>query len=151
MQVAFFKGTKSGFSGLFEIAVREWTAGSYAHAELILSDGRACSSTFLEGGVRILPPGTLDVSDPALWDVLDITGLFDEAAALEWFTAHDGDTYDSWGDAHLVVGFIREKHGAEFCSEAVAAALAFEEAWRLDPNALYFVLKRFCLMKTKAV
>lgn len=150
MKVAFYKGTKSGFSGLFEIAVRDWTAGQYAHAELILSDGRACSSTYLEGGVRTLPAGQLDVSDPALWDVLDISGLFDEAAALAWFAAHDGDKYDSWGDAHLVIGFVRQKDGAEFCSESIAAALGFDEAWRLDPNALYCVLKRFCLMKEKA-
>lgn len=150
MKAAFFKGTKPGLAALFDIGVHEWEAGSYAHSELVLSDGRACSSTFLEGGVRIAPAGTINFADASQWDLLDLTGLFDEAAALAWFTAHKGDKYDSWGDAHFVCGFIHQKPNAEFCSEAVASALGFEDAWRLDPNALYFVLKRFCVMKTKA-
>lgn len=150
MKAAFFKGTKSGLAALFDIGVHVWESGIYAHVELVLSDGRAASSTFLEGGVRIAPAGTIDFSDASKWDVLELDGLFDEAAALEWFTAHEGDKYDVWGDARFVCGLIHQRPHEEFCSEAVGAALGFDESWRLDPNALYCALKRFCLMKTKA-
>lgn len=149
MKVAFFKGTKSGFSGLFEIAVRAWEKGDYSHAELIFSDGRAASSMFLEGGVRILPAGKLDVSDPKLWDIVDVS-MFDEAAALAWFEENDEQPYDVWGDVHFVVGFIPESKKAAFCSEAVAAALGFTQAWRLDPNALYCVLARLSTIQRRA-
>lgn len=141
MKAAFFKGTKSGFSGLFEIAVRAWEKGDYSHVELIFSDGRMASSTFLEGGVRVLPAGKLDVSDASLWDIVDLP-MFDEDAAMKWFEDNDTEPYDVWGDAHFVIGFIPEGKKASFCSEAVGAALGFKQPWRLDPNALYCVLTR---------
>jgi hypothetical protein len=140
MKVAFFKGTKKGLSAIFDIGVHEWMAGSYAHVELVLSDGRACSSTFLEGGVRIAPAGSIDFNE-ADWDFLDATG-FDEAAALAWFEAHDGAKYDVWGDAHFVIGFVRQSEKSFFCNESVGAALGFEQPWRFDPNSFYYALKR---------
>jgi uncharacterized protein YycO len=150
MKAAFYKGTKSGFSGLFEIAVRAWGKGDYSHAELVFSDGRAASSTFLDKGVRILPAGQLDVSDVSLWDVIDLP-MFDEAAAIAWFEANAGKPYDVWGDAHFVIGFIPESQKDFFCSESVAAALAFPQAWRYDPNTLFCTLSRFAsLMRSAA-
>lgn len=148
MKAAFFKGTKPGLAALFDIGVHVWEAGSYAHVELVLSDGRSASSTFLDGGVRFTEPGTVNFADATQWDVLDLAG-FDEAAAIAWFDAHDGDSYDVWGDAHFVCGFIHQKPNAQFCSEAVGAALGFEQAWRFDPNALYFAVKRACAMAQK--
>lgn len=141
MKAAFFKGTKPGIAALFDIGVHEWEEGNYAHVELVLSDGRSASSTFLDGGVRFTPPGSIDFSDAAQWDLVDLTGL-DEAVAVAWFTQHEGDKYDTWGDAHFVCGLIHHKPHEEFCSEAVGTALGFEQAWRFDPNALCFALKR---------
>lgn len=140
MRAAFFKGTKPGLAALFDIGVREWEAGSYAHVELILSDGRACSSTFLEGGVRIAPAGSIDFNDKD-WDFLDIVGL-DEAAALAWFEQNAGAKYDVWGDAHFVLGFIHQNAKQFFCNESIGAALGFEQPWRFDPNSFYYALKR---------
>jgi hypothetical protein len=140
MKAAFFKGTKSGLSALFDIGVHVWEAGNYAHVELVLSDGRACSSTFLEGGVRIAPAGTIDFNEKD-WDFLDLAG-FDEAAALSWFEQNDDAKYDVWGDAHFVVGFIHQSAKQFFCNEAVGTALGFEQPWRFDPNSFYYALKR---------
>lgn len=148
MKVAFYKGTKPGLAALFDIGVHAWEAGNYAHVELILSDGRAASSTFLEGGVRIAPAGSIDFSEKD-WDFLELPEGFDEATAVAWFEQHDGDKYDCWGDAHFVVGFIRQKANQQFCSEAVGAALGFEQSWRFDPNAFYYALKRVCEAMTK--
>lgn len=144
MKAAFFKGTKSGLAALFDIGVHEWEAGDYAHVELVFSDGSSGSSTFLDGGVRVAKAGTINFADGTQWDLLELPGL-DEPAALAWFATHDGDKYDLWGDAHFVIGLIRQKDRQEFCSEAVGSALGFEQAWRFDPNALYFALKRLCL------
>lgn len=140
MRAAFFKGTKPGLAALFDIGVHEWEAGSYAHVELILSDGRACSSTFLEGGVRIAPAGSIDFNDTD-WDYLDLTG-FDEAAALAWFEQHAGEKYDTLGAAHFVIGLVHQSAKRFFCNESVGAALLFEQPWRFDPNSFYYALKR---------
>ena len=128
MKAAFFKGTKKGIAALFDIGVHEWEAGKYAHVELVLDDGRACSSTFLEGGVRIAPAGSIDFLTND-WDFVDLSA-FDQDAALAWFEAHNGDKYDSWGDAHFVIGFVRQSENKYFCSEAVGSALGFTESWR---------------------
>jgi hypothetical protein len=141
MRAAFYKGTKPGLAALFDIGVHEWEAGDYAHCELIFSDGSAASSTFLEGGVRIAAPGSIDFTN-GQWDFIDLSKGFDEPAARKWFEQHDGDKYDCWGDAHFVCGFIHEKPNQEFCSEAVGAALGFTQSWRLDPNAFYVALAR---------
>jgi hypothetical protein len=140
MQAAFYKGTKPGLAALFDIGVHEWEEGHYAHAVLIFSDGRSASSTYLGDGVAISPAGAIDF-DAADWDFIDLTG-FDEAAALQWFEAHVGAKYDTLGDAHFVVGFIKHSKGKYFCSEAVGEALGFRQAWRFDPNGLYCALSR---------
>lgn len=149
MRAAFFKGTKPGLAALFDIGVHEWEEGTYAHVELVLSDGRSASSTFLDGGVRFTTPGSINFADTTQWDVIDLPG-FDEAAAIAWFNAHESDKYDSWGDAHFVCGLIHHKSNEEFCSEAVGTALGFEQAWRFDPNALYFAVKRCVALSGKA-
>jgi hypothetical protein len=140
MRAAFFKGTKKGLAALFDIGVREWENGRYAHVELIFSDGYAASSTFLDGGVRFAAPGAIDFNAEE-WDFLDLSPL-DEHAARAWFEANAGKGYDSWGDAHFVVGFISQSKDKYFCSEAVGAALGFIESWRFDPNALFCALDR---------
>ncbi|MEX3935078.1 hypothetical protein AB4Y32_25355 [Paraburkholderia phymatum] len=146
MKAAFFKGSSSGLGALVDFGIRAWEDGSYSHVELVFSDGRSGSSTSTDGGVRFTSAGSINFSDASQWDLLDLEG-FDEVAALAWFDKHAGDKYDLWGDAHFVVGLIHENKREEFCSEAVGAALGFEQAWRFDPNALYYALKRFTTFK----
>jgi hypothetical protein len=137
MRVAFYKGTRPGIAGIYSRITRLWMRGPYSHCEVVFSDGMAASSSFEDGGVRFK---AIDF-DPVRWDLVDLRG-FDEAAAREWFTAHEGQAYDLFG----LVGFVmRPFTGGKrnwVCSESVAAALQYADGWRFDPNALYAVLTR---------
>jgi hypothetical protein len=82
----------------------------------------------------------------AKWDILsldtfDETLSFDKIAAARWFHDNQGMGYDY----RLIGNFISFMIGQEFdkvvCSESIATALKFEEAWRYDPVMLFKVLK----------
>ena len=130
MRIACYKGRHKGLPGLFDAAVRWWTGGPYSHCELVLSEDICGSSSVRDGGVRLKRIDILSGN----WDLLEVGG--DEQAAVEWFNAHLGAKYDYAG----LFGFIwrpgRGNRQRWFCSEAVAAALGFEEPWRFDPNTL---------------
>ena len=135
MQAAFYKGTRPGIQGLYNIAVRWWELGKYSHCELVFSDGVSASASYLDGGVRF----KRIEYDPAKWDLVDLPE-FDEPSARMWFEMHEGRGYDLFGNFHFVVGPIRNDDGKYFCSESIAAALGFADAWRFEPNVLYAVL-----------
>jgi hypothetical protein len=125
MKVAFFKGRHPGIKGWLGVMTKWWTDGPYSHAELVVGetpDGKSIcwSSTYLDRGVR---------------------QSAEQAAALAWFEQHAGEPYDVLG----LLGFVwRREEGAKskwFCSEAVAAALGWPEAWRFDPNTFAAILK----------
>jgi surface antigen len=146
MKVAFYKATRPGIQGWFNRAVRWWTNGPYSHCEVVLnvlSDGscQCASSSFIDGGVRLK---TIKL-DPEHWDVVDYPA--DRYAVIEWFSQQHGKKYDTLG----LFGFIwRRADGHKkrwHCSESVAAALGFEQPWRLDPNSLYWVLRFNAILK----
>jgi hypothetical protein len=130
MRLAFYKGRRGGFAGLFDAAVRWWTRGPYSHVELVFSDGLAASASQRDGGVRFKPI----TFHPDRWDFVPVDG--DEDAARAWFAGHWGAAYDYAG----LFGFVwRPGKGASrrwFCSEAIAAALGYGDAWRFCPNTL---------------
>ena len=141
MQIAFYKGTKSGIAGLFNRLVRWWTGGQYSHCELILGAASGlvpalcASASNLDHGVR-----TKTIAlDPARWDIFEVGGDADRVAA--WFKRHDGQPYDLLG----LFGFVGRRQdgdpGKWFCSEACAAALGLHEPWRYCPNTLAAVLR----------
>jgi uncharacterized protein YycO len=143
MKVAFFKGRHPGIKRWLGVMTKWWTDGPYSHAELVVGetpDGKSIcwSSTYLDRGVR---QAELELN-PADWDVreLRLTSA-EQAAALAWFEQHAGEPYDVLG----LLGFVwRREEGAKskwFCSEAVAAALGWPEAWRFDPNTFAAILK----------
>ena len=68
MQVAFYKGTRSGIAGIYSRGVRFITKGKYSHCELIFSDGMSASASFMDGGVRF----KRIEYDPAHWDIIDV-------------------------------------------------------------------------------
>lgn len=144
MKVAFFKGTHPGVKGWLGIATKWWTVGAYSHCELVvneLADGsvECWSSAYLDGGVRKTTL-TLDAAD---WDVIDVpTTPAEEAAAIAWFEAHAGQPYDVLGLFHFVWSPEEGDKAKWFCSESVAAALGYDEAWRYDPNLFAAVLRR---------
>lgn len=138
MKIAFYKGR----TRLFDRMVQLWTRSPYSHCEVvfwILPNGQAecASSSKLDGGVRI----KFMELNPERWDLVDIDWL-DEGAARDWFQLHLGEGYDVQG----LLGFIapiRGRGSKWFCSEACAAALGYDEAWRFSPallhNALVFL------------
>lgn len=140
MKVAFYKGTKPGLAGVFNLAVRWWTGGPYSHCELVVaeySDGScSCwSSANLDDGVR----KKVITFDPAVWDFIEVPDSL-KGRAVAWFFDHDGDGYDTLG----LFGFVGPRgdgdKGKWWCSEALAASLGFEDPWRYDPNTLAAVL-----------
>jgi hypothetical protein len=141
VQIAFYKGTRPGIEGLFSRAVRWWTNGPFSHCEAVLVTdiaGRAwcASSSFIDGGVRLK---WIDLA-PEHWTLIDVDA--DPQLVHGWYTAHAGAKYD----IGALIGFVgRRGDGSKdkfMCSESVAAALGFPEAWRLDPNTLHAVLTR---------
>ena len=70
-----------------------------------------------------------------------LTQVFDEKYARAFFEERRGLKYDHFG----LFGFVWRpgigKSRRWFCSEAVAAALKFEEPWRFCPNTLAAVIR----------
>lgn len=135
---AFYKGTHSGFSGLFNRFTRFWTKGPYSHMELVFSDGMSASSSFIDGGVRT----KLIDHDLEKWDLLALPSEL-EADAIWWFARNSGKAYDYWADIRFGLGFAPESADKYMCAEACMAALGFTDSWRIEPNAAYAILKRF--------
>lgn len=133
---AFYKVNHTGLSGIYSRAVRWWTKTIYSHCELIFSDGVAASSSFMDGGVRFKH---IDF-DPTKWDFITLPDAYEDNAR-KWFASHQGQGYDLMGNLHFVVGAVSDDKNKWFCSEAVAAALGFNNAWRFDPGDLYPILK----------
>lgn len=136
MRIAFYKGTRSGLQGLFNILVRWWTCGPYSHCELIISefpDGAVLcgSASQIDGGVRLKRM----VLDPTRWDVLYLP-RGEEERALEWFEQRLGHRYDYFGLIGFLARPIKGSGKRWFCSEAVAAAVGMVEPWRFCPNTL---------------
>lgn len=135
MHLAFYTGTRKGFHGLLNRAVRWWTRGPFSHVELVFSDGLAASASGVDHGVRFK-----DIQfDLARWVLVPIDG--DEAQSRDWFKANLGKGYDYLG----LFGFLWRPYNGErdrfFCSEAVALALGYPEGWRFDPNTLAAVAR----------
>lgn len=137
MRAAFYKGTHSGINGAYNVIVRAWDSGPYSHCELIFSDGVSASASFIDGGVRFKQIEY----DPANWDFIELPDHL-EPAARAWFEANefqsDGERtpYDLAGNFGFVWRPLRGMEGAFFCSESMAAALGFPDAWRYSPNGL---------------
>jgi len=137
IKVAFYKGTRPGIKGIYNIGVRKWTRSPYSHVELIFPDGEAASSSAEDGGVRFK---TIEF-DPANWDIIELPAALYAQAAYNWFAIHEHEGYDYWGNAHFVVSIIGGNRRRWFCSEAVAAALGIKTPERFDPGSLYAIVK----------
>lgn len=138
MQIAFYKGDWSLGSLLddpskyiAEAAICIGTLSKYSHAELVI-DGVCWSSSVRDGGVR---QKQIDL-DSGHWDVYEVLDVFDEAQALEWFKAHEGNPYDWMGIVRFVLPFVKQRPDQFFCSEAVATALGYADASKMTPKDL---------------
>ncbi|HEV2612548.1 MAG TPA: hypothetical protein VGU61_19960 [Noviherbaspirillum sp.] len=138
LRAAFYKGTRPGIPGIYNRLVRWWTRSPYSHCELVFFDGRSASSSFMDGGVRFKK---IDFN-PDHWDFVDLP-LYLEVPARDWFMQHMGQPYDILGNIHFILSPIGHDKRKWFCSEAMAAALGFEDPHRYDPGTLHSALRAF--------
>ncbi len=134
-KAAFYKGTKTGFPGIYNRLVRFIDRGPYSHVEMIFSDGMSASSSYMDGGVRFK---RIDF-DPEHWDFIELPAE-KEAEARRWFRDRIGSGYDLAGNMHFVFGPVPESKNKWFCSEATMAALGFTDPWRYGPNGAAAIL-----------
>ena len=142
MQVAFYKGTKTGLAGIYNRGVRFVTKGKYSHCELIFSDGMSASSSFMDGGVRFKKIEY----DPLNWDIVDV-GEQGEQNARRWFEDHEGESYDLIGNLHFIFGFVGDNRHKWSCAESVAEAMGIPDSWRINPNSLYPIINKYFKLK----
>lgn len=128
---AFYKSTRPGLQGLYNIVVRAVTQGKYSHCELIFSDGLAASASFLDGGVRFK---RIDF-DPEHWDFIELPAHL-ESVARAWFELNEGKGYDILGNIRFLFFPVPEQRDKYMCSESIGSSVGLIEAWRFEPNAL---------------
>jgi hypothetical protein len=137
LRVAFYKAIRPGIAGIYSHGVRIVTKSIYSHCELIFTDiGDAASASYMDKGVRFKK---IDFTD-GNWDFIDLPDSFAENA-WKWFEEHEGQPYDLLGNLHFVISVVGDDKEKWFCSEAIAASLGMENAWRFDPGTLYEALK----------
>jgi hypothetical protein len=135
-RIAFYRGTRPGIAGLYNRLGRWLDHGPYSHAELVFSDGMSGSASYMDHGVRIKYIGYTSGD----WDFVEIPARF-ELVARNWFIGERGKKYDLMGNINAAFGFVPHSRDKWFCSEAIAAALGLNEAWRFKPNGLRAILK----------
>lgn len=135
MRVALYKATRPGLQGLYSRITRWIDHGPYSHCEIVFSDGMSASSSYIDGGVRF----KIITYNPEHWDFIEVPDYL-EACSRNWFREHNGEPYDLWGNVRFAFGFARESNGAWFCSEAVMAALGYQDAYRYGPNGMAALL-----------
>jgi hypothetical protein len=142
MRLASYTGTRPGWAGLFNRAVRAWLVIPYSHSELVFSDGMAFSCSWLDGGARFK---RIEFS-PEHWDVIDIPATYDEAITRQWAQAmvDRGTAYSLLILAAFVVPPLLRLVGQrrEVCSTAIALALGIKDQRRFDPAELAAHLSR---------
>jgi hypothetical protein len=143
MQIAFYKGTRPGVQALFSIVARFCTNSPYSHAELVFSNGDSASSSFIDGGVRILSGDKRILFNNAKWDFVTVDpakfGKTEDEVRM-WFELHKGFPYDLLGMLSCAAPVFGDADWKYMCSESIAHALGFSEAWRYSPPILHSVM-----------
>ncbi len=140
MIVAFYKGRRTGWKGLWDALVRGITHGAYSHCELVFPAGVWYSSSASDGGCRFKQIA----SDPEKWDFLAVA--VDESRVRRFCDREVGCGYDWFGVARFVIPWLRQSRERWFCSEVVLAGLQQGglfpgvDAWRITPVLLYGML-----------
>lgn len=136
MQAAFYKGTRPGVQGLYSRAVRLIDRGPYSHCELVFRDGLSASASWMDGGVRLK---RIDY-DPDHWDLYSLPDALEDYAR-DWFACNAGAPYDLMGNLRFVLPIVPDSGSGWFCSEALGAALRWQEPWRYGPNGAAALVK----------
>lgn len=140
LHLASYKGTRPGWHGLVNRAIRFFTKSQYSHSEICLGNPfegpvDCLSSVGTEGGVRIKRMQL----DPAKWDVIALPGV-SEGAFWNFLADNAGRKYDLVGCVRSVLPFVSREHKTKwFCSEVCATVIGHKEAWRMHPGVLHMV------------
>jgi hypothetical protein len=146
MKIASYKSIRPGLSGIFSRLVRWWTNSPYSHTELIFSDGKSASSSFIDGGVRFK-----EISyDNNHWDFIELPRSFDETAARLWFIQNGNKKYDVLGLAGFVWKRGTQNKNKFYCNEAIGEALGIKDSWRFDPGSFAVVMQEIVNKVNKA-
>lgn len=126
------------FMRIADEITRFFTRGPYTHCELAVSreDGRydCFSSSYRDKGVRMKTM----VLEEHKWDLIELEADID--ALAEFHEVHKAMGYDLAGALGIVLG-RDHRQDQLFCSEYCAKFLGYADAWRIDPNDLYSLLK----------
>lgn len=144
MKLASYKGTRRGFKGLLNRAIRWWTNSIYSHNELVFEEFTdnqgnvlCASSSASDGGVRF----KYIYLEPSKWDIVHLDMPKERSQkAFQWFADHNEDGYDYLG----LFGFIwrREQDKNKwFCNEAIGAALGISNPNWYSPGHFHGMLK----------
>ena len=139
MRVAFHKGGNL----IGDKVIKWWDAGIYSHCEIILSDGKWVSASFMD---KMCVRGKYINPTPGSWDYINIPDSY-EAGVREFFKKTEGMKYDLLGQVRFVIAPLRGSGNKYWCSEWVAEAVGLREPWRYGPNGLYNVL---CTIKEES-
>lgn len=140
LHLASYKGTRPGWHGLVNRAIRFFTKSQYSHSEICLGNPfearvDCLSSVGTEGGVRIKRMQL----DPAKWDVIALPHV-GEGAFWSFLGDNAGRKYDLVGCVRSVLPFVSREHETKwFCSEVCATVIGHKEAWRMHPGVLHMV------------
>lgn len=133
MKLALYKGPpETLLHSLTHYSIRLWTFSKYSHGELVI-DGVCYSSSARDGGVRAKK---IDLNS-GRWDVFDIdTTPEQKQRALDWFSIHDGDSYDYRNILRFLLPFVGHNKRQWVCFESIGAALGLDKPHKLDADKL---------------
>lgn len=134
MYMAFQHSGREGFNRYLGYLGAWLDRGPYSHTEILLSDGRCCTSETKLGVVireRELPRHQ--------WDFIYLPDSL-EQRVLSWYTRYEGSDYDWRGNYRFASGFVSHDEHSWFCTESNMESLGFRESWRYGPNGAYALL-----------
>ena len=140
LKFAFYKAP----GDLTDRVIRLASRSQYSHVEFVTQDGLCISASKRDG--KKVRAKVIDL-DPARWDVVEVSGDYDKAAAFAGWMAGQAVPYDMAGAVTSVLPFSFSFGGAVFCSElmgliCIAGGYHVHEPWRLSPGELHTILRR---------
>ena len=140
LKFAFYKASGTATDKLIRLASRS----QYSHVEFVTADGLCISASKRDG--KKVRAKVIDL-DPTRWDVVEVQGDYDKAAAFAGWMAGQAVPYDMAGAVTSVLPFSFSFGGAVFCSElmgliCIAGGHDIAEPWRLTPEEFCDTLKR---------
>lgn len=142
--LASYKGTRPGWHGCVNRAIRYGTHSIYSHTEVCtgnpLTGAVLCvSASGVDGGVR----GKVMQLSPETWDVVAMPWV-PPSYVFDVLAQEDGCAYDYSGVARFAAPWlpefiIRPSADRWFCSELSAHIMGLDAPWRFSPAELHVI------------